>query len=219
MEELTLFTYCRSSAAYRVRIALNVKGINYQSEFIHLLKDGGQEKTEYYSQINPQQLIPSLLADGDVITQSMAIIEYIDEVYPIPALLPDNPIDRSYVRSIAQTIACDIHPLNNLRVLEYLEKKLSVETAEKNKWYCHWINLGFSALEERLKKSGKSGKYCFENQITMADICLVPQVYNALRFNCDPKKYTLIYNIYQNCMKSAVFINASPEKQKDFVVS
>jgi len=215
-QNLTLYTYCRSSAAYRVRIALNYKGLAYQSEYVHLLKDGGQEKSEDYRKINPQQLVPSFADGNNIITQSLAIIEYIEETHPTPALLPSSASDRAFVRSLAMNIACDIHPLNNLRVLTYLDKELNIDKENRETWYRHWINEGFSALEEQLARIKNKSDYCFSNQITLADICLIPQVYNGMRFKCNIESYPIINQIYQNCMKLAAFKQSSPEEQVDF---
>lgn len=217
MEELTLYTYCRSSAAYRVRIALNLKKLSYKPHYIHLLKDGGQEKSSEYTKLNPQQLVPTMTVNDDVVTQSLAIIEYLEEKYPEQPLLPDTPLDRAYVRSLAHTIACDIHPINNLRVLNYLNELTNFDPEKKSKWYCHWIDEGFNAIEKRLNNN-KASSFCFGEQPTMADVCLIPQVYNAKRFNCNPEKYQRILQIYDNCLQLDAFKQASPEQQEDFEV-
>jgi len=214
MQALTLYTYFRSSAAFRVRIALNLKGLAYESKYIHLLKDGGQEKSAEYEQINPQKLVPSLMDGDQVITQSLAIIEYLNEKYPEPSLLPEDLIVRAQVRAMALSIACDIHPLNNLRVTQYLDKALGVDENDRKKWIQHWVAEGFAAIENQLKKQDSSD-YCFGNRVTMADLCLIPQVYNALRFDCDMTSYPRINRIYRQCMKQPEFVTASPEQQAD----
>ena len=211
---LSIYTYFRSSAAFRVRIALNLKGLAYESNYIHLLKDGGQEKSAKYELINPQKLIPSLVDDDQVVTQSLAIIEYLDEKYPEPALLPGDFSARAQVRSLALAISCDIHPLNNLRVLKYLDEVLSVDENGRKKWIQHWVAEGFSAFESQLGKLD-SVDYCFGDGVTMADLYLIPQVYNALRFDCDMTSYPRINRIYQQCMKQPEFVTASPEQQAD----
>ena len=218
MQDLKLYTYSRSSASYRVRIALNVKGLPWKPEYVHLIRDGGQEKLPAYRNINPQQLVPSFTSNGDVITQSLAIIEYLDEVHPQPALLPSEPMDRAYVRSLAYAIACDIHPLNNLRVLKYLEDQLGTEKKKRDEWYCHWIKEGFSAIEQRLIRDGRHKAFCLGDVVSLADLCLIPQVYNARRFHCDMAAFPVIDCIYKNCMELAAFKHASPEEQGDYEV-
>ncbi len=216
---MKLYTYWRSSAAYRVRIALALKGISYESKFIHLVKDGGEQLKPEYEAINPQKLVPSLvLEDGTVLTQSMAILEYLEEMYPEPALLPEKSSDRSYVRALCQSIASDIHPVDNLRVLSYLTGELGVDGDQKMTWYKHWITLGFDAIEKTLKQSGLAGDFCFGDTPTFADICLVPQVYNARRFDMDLSVYPLIAGIDENCLKLDEFVGAQPEKQGDAIL-
>ncbi len=215
MSNISLYTYYRSSAAYRVRIALNYKSLSYHSEYIHLLKEGGQEKTAAYQQINPQKLIPSLVADGHIMTQSLAIIEYLDEKYPDPPLLPSSPEKRAQVRALAQSIACDIHPLDNLRVLTYLDKTLGLGKPQRDQWYCYWIAQGFSAIETLISKENKNYPFCYGHEISLADIFLIPQVYNAHRFNCSVQEYVNINRVYKNCMELAVFQMAAPEAQGD----
>jgi len=215
MQALTLYTYFRSSAAFRVRIALNYKGLAYESRFIHLLKDDGQEKSAEYEKINPQKLVPALVDGNQVITQSLAIIEYLDEKYPTTALLPKEFIARAEVRSLALSIACDVHPLNNLRVQQYLDKELSVDEEKRKRWIQHWVAEGFSAFETTLDRLG-SKDYCFGKQVSLADLCLIPQVYNAIRFECELNAYPRINQIYQHCMALPEFVTASPEQQQDF---
>lgn len=208
-----LCSYFRSSAAYRVRIALNLKNIDYEIRPVHLLKDGGEQFNADYLALNPQGLVPVLIVENKVLTQSSAIIEYLEEVFPNPPLLPANPIERAYVRSLAQIIACDIHPLNNLRVLNYL--KDTVENGFQQAWRSHWIQEGLAAFEQLLQKHGYFGRFCFGGMPGMADAFLIPQVYNALRFECKMKSYPLIRGIYENCLQEAAFSNAAPESQPD----
>src|SRR5690606_4726115 len=178
---MKLYSYFRSSAAYRVRIALNLKGLAYETVPVHLLKDGGQQLSDSYRSLNPTALVPTLV-DGDLaVGQSMAILEYLEETHPEPALLPRDAKGRARVRAIAQTIACDIHPLNNLRVLKYLKRTLGVPDEAKNAWYRHWVEEGLAALETMLARSPETGRYCHGDTPTMADICLVPQIANARR--------------------------------------
>lgn len=210
---LILYSYFRSSAAYRVRIALNLKNIDYQIRPVHLLKNGGEQFNADYLALNPQGRVPVLVEQDQVLTQSSAIIEYLEEIYPVPPLLPTDPIARAYVRSLAQMIACDIHPLNNLRVLNYLKNTFNHD--QKQVWYIHWILEGFAALEMRLQKSDYPGLFCFGDVPSMADAFLIPQVYNALRFDCEMESFPLISAIYHNCMQETAFQNAAPENQPD----
>ncbi|MGR9036888.1 MAG: maleylacetoacetate isomerase [Gammaproteobacteria bacterium] len=208
-----LYSYFRSSAAYRVRIALNLKNIDYEIRPVHLVQNGGEQFKADYLALNPQGRVPVLVVQNQVLIQSAAIIEYLEEVYPLPPLLPFNAIERSYVRSLAQIIACDIHPLNNLRVLNYLKETLNF--GRKEAWYCHWVDEGFAALEQMLQQSEYRGRFCFGDTPGMADAFLVPQVFNALRFDCDMKNFPLISGIYQNCMQETAFLKAAPENQPD----
>ncbi len=211
---ITLYSYFRSSAAFRVRIALNLKGIDYQIHSVHLLKDGGQQSHAKYLKLNPQGLVPVLVIDDMVISQSAAMIEYLEETYPEPSLLPKSVAERAYVRSLAQTVACDIHPLNNLRVLQYLKTRFNIADA-KASWYPHWIEKGFDAFEHRLCEHGSNGRFCFGDTAGMADIFLIPQLYNALRFDCGLESYPLIKSIYAHCMQQTAFAKAAPENQPD----
>lgn len=212
---MKLYSYFRSSAAYRVRIALALKGLDFDLIPVHLVKDGGEQKQPDYTAINPQQLVPSFETDdGEILTQSMAIMEYLEENYPQIPLLPTDKIARAKVRAIAQLIASDIHPLNNLRVLKYLKHTLKIEETQKDAWYQHWIYLGFDALEKLLPEHGN---FCYGDMPTIADCCLIPQVYNALRFECDMTDYPKIMRIYQHCNTLPAFITASPEQQVDAV--
>ncbi len=208
-----LYSYFRSSAAYRVRIALNLKKIDYEIRPVHLLKHGGEQFNADFMALNPQGRVPVLVTKNQVLTQSSAIIEYLEEAYPSPPLLPADALDRAYVRAVAQLIACDIHPLNNLRVLNYLQDVFQFDA--KQTWYCHWIQDGFAALETRLQQSPGRGGFCFGDTPGMADAFLVPQVYNALRFNCAMARFPMISAIYQNCLQEMAFTNAAPENQPD----
>lgn len=210
---MKLYSYWRSSAAYRVRIALHLKQLSFETIPVHLLKDGGQQHHADYQLLNPAELVPVLQDDSLSLNQSLAIIEYLDEVYPEPALLPVAAADRAKVRALALDIACDIHPLNNLRVLQYLTGPLALSEQQKLSWIQHWLATGFTALEQRLSQT--AGEYSFGNQITLVDLCLVPQVYNALRFNLDMQSYPTVYRIYQHCQQLAAFALAAPEQQLD----
>ena len=210
---LTLFDYHRSSAAYRVRITLNLKGLAYQSKSINLLES--EEVSNEYRALNPQGLVPTLVVKneerGDIIlTQSLAICEYLEELQPEPSIMSEKAFSRARIRSLAQLIGCDIHPLDNLRVLNYLEDELSVDKESKMTWYKHWIKVGFDALEHRLQES-ETGDYCHRNKVSLADICLVPQVYNAYRFDCNLSTYPKIVEIAKRCNQLPAFIKAQPE--------
>jgi maleylacetoacetate isomerase len=207
-----LYSYFRSSAAYRVRIALNVKRLPYETVPIHLVKSGGQNKTPEYRAINPQMRVPALvLPTGDVLVQSLAIIEYLDETSPQPPLLPAEPGDRAKVRAFAQVIACDIHPLNNIGPLRYLKNPLKHEQAEIDGWYHHWILDGFEALEAMIEP----GPYAFGSQVTLADICLVPQMYNARRLKVPLDRFPKIVAVDAACLQLEAFDKARPENQPD----
>lgn len=209
---MLLYDYWRSSASYRLRIALNLKGINYDQLSVHLVKDGGEQHKADYKSKNPQGLVPSLeLDDGTILTQSIAILEYLEEAFPEPSILPQNLLERAFARSIAQIISADIHPVNNLRILQYLTKELGVAEEAKTTWYQHWIYKGFDAIEARLGNS----PYCSGNTPSIADICLIPQVYNAQRFNCDLSAYPKITAINETCAKIDAFEKALPENQPD----
>ncbi len=206
-----LYNYYRSSASYRVRIALNYKNLPYECKTVNLIKDGGEQHAAEYLKLNPQGLVPTL-TDGDlVLTQSIAILEYLEEVYPEPSLLPQGALERANVRAVVDLIACDTHPLNNLRVLQYLKNELDVNDEQKTKWYQHWIAKSFTALEKILQKH-IAGSYCFGDQVTMADICLIPQVYNAHRFKCAMQDYPRINQINKHCLTLSAFVDASPRE-------
>ncbi|MEQ6291507.1 maleylacetoacetate isomerase [Vogesella sp. GCM10023246] len=208
----TLFGYFRSSAAYRVRIALNLKGLDYHQQPVSLVK--GEQRGDDYLALNPQGLVPALLDNGVLLTQSLAICEYLDDAYPdTPALLPAAPVLRAQVRAVAQSIACDIHPLNNLRVLNYLKNELLLEDDARNAWYQHWVSAGFAALERQLAAS--AGQYCFGDVPTLADACLLPQVFNAQRFNVDMAAYPLLAGIAGRLEQLPAFAAAHPSQQPD----
>ena len=213
---LTLYTYFRSSAAYRVRIALSLKGLDYQSAPVHLVRDGGQQRQAAYLGKNPQGLVPALeLPDGTVLTQSLAIMEYLEEAYPQQPLLPADALGRARVRALSQAIACDIHPVNNLRVLQYLQQQLHIDDAQKNAWYRHWISEGLGAVEALLARHPATGSFCHGDTPTLADCCLVPQVFNALRFGCPLDAFPTVRRIAEHCNTLAAFAQAAPARQPD----
>jgi maleylpyruvate isomerase len=210
---MKLYTFFRSSASFRVRIALNAKGLKYEPAGVSLPK--GEHLQSGYKSINPQGLVPALEDGGRLLTQSLAIIEYLDEVHPGPKLLPADPLDRAYVRAFSQIVACEIHPLNNLRTRKYLSKTYQLDEEGVNSWYRHWIAEGFQMMEATLARERKHGRHVFRDQITMADCCLVPQVFNAILYKCDLKPYPAVMRIHEACMKLGAFIQAQPSKQPD----
>lgn len=210
-----LYTYFRSSAAYRVRIALNLKKLNYDSEYIHLVKNGGEQKSDSYKQINPMGLVPAFKSGGHTYTQSLAIIDYLEQKQPEPSIYPEDANDKIWAKTLAYTICCDIHPINNLSVIQYLKNNLSADEQAVKSWIQHWIVRGFNAIEHQLINDDKSGLYCYKNQATIADICLIPQVYNALRYDVDLSQYPAIKAIYEHCLAQPDFIQAAPESQPD----
>ncbi len=212
---LKLYNYFRSSASFRVRIALNLKGLSYDYAVVHLTKGGGQQFAPAFRMLNADALIPVLDDDGHVLTQSLAIIEYLDEVHPEPPLLPQQPLDRAYVRAFALTIACEIHPLNNLRVLRYLVQQLGVDEDAKNAWYRHWVEQGLGALEARLLAEGRSGRHVFADRVSLADVVLVPQIFNARRFDCRLDHVPTLMQIFDRCMELGAFADAQPSRQPD----
>jgi maleylacetoacetate isomerase len=207
-----LYTFFRSSAAYRLRIALNLKGLQAEMISIHLQKGGGQNRKDEYRRINPQMRVPALKIDsGDVLIQSLAIIDYLDEVHPQPPFLPTDPLDRAKVRGVAQIIACDIHPLNNTSPLRYLKNQLGHDQAQIDAWYRHWILEGFESVEALISPA----PYAFGNEVTLADICLVPQVANARRFNVPLDRFPKIVEVDRACLQLSAFDRAKPENQPD----
>jgi maleylpyruvate isomerase len=209
---VTLYSYFRSSAAYRARIALNLKGVAYDTVAIHLTRDGGEQSSPAFRAVNPQMRVPVLkLPNGETLLQSLAIIEYLDELQPQPRLLPDNAAQRAHVRAVAQIIACDIHPLNNTSSLNYLRRMLKADEAAINAWYAHWVAAGFDAVEALLAP----GPYAFGGTVGLADICLVPQVYNARRFKIPLERYPKIVAVDAACAKLVAFEKARPDNQPD----
>ena len=209
--KVKLFDYYRSTASYRVRIALNLKGISYDRFVVHLTNNGGEQFDPKYISLNPQGLVPALQTKDVVLNQSLAIIEYLDEIKPKPSLLPSNSLDKAMVRSISQMIACDIHPLNNLRVLNELRNRFKASDADVFDWYHHWLKKGFDAIEKKLQQSERIRPVCFGDQVSMADICLVPQVYNAVRFDFPLENYPLIRQINKHCLSIDSFKQAEPD--------
>lgn len=210
---MKLYNYFRSSASFRVRIALELKGLPYEYLAVHLVK--GEHKDPKYAALSASQLVPALqLDDGQVLTQSMAIIEYLDETHPHPPLLPPDPLGRARVRALAQLIACEIHPLNNLRVLKYLVRELKVEEEAKNAWYRHWVRSGLEAFERELQRL-PPGRYCHGDTPTLADCCLVPQVFNGQRFNVDFAGLTRTMAAFEACMRLPAFQKAQPSSCPD----
>ncbi len=212
---MKLYSYFRSSAAYRVRIALNLKGLAYETVPVHLLKDGGQQFSDSYRAVNPSQLVPALV-EGDLsVGQSIAMLEYLEETHPQPPLLPTDASGRARVRAIAQHIACDIHPLNNLRVLKYLKQELGQDQEARDNWYKHWVAVGFSSIEALLADHPDTGRYCHGDQPGYADACLVPQVFNARRMGCDLSDFPTIVRIDAACAELDAFCDAAPASQPD----
>lgn len=212
---MRLYTYFRSSAAYRVRIALNLKGLAWETVPVHLLRGGGEQHQPDYLALNPNGLVPALDDEGLLLTQSLAIIEYLDETHPEPALLPSDAAARARIRAIAQTIACDIHPINNLRVLRYLTRELGATEAQKTAWYRHWVELGLAAVEAKLTNDTRTGVFCHGDSPSLADCCLVPQVFNARRFACDLSAMPTLLRIVERCEAMEAFRLAAPEHQSD----
>ena len=210
-----LYSYWRSSAAFRVRIALNLKGIDYDIIPVHLTKNGGEQLSENYENKNPNRLVP-LFEDGkNSIHQSLAIIEYLDEIQAKPALLPGSAIDRAWVRSLAMDIAIDIHPISNLRVLRYLIKQAGASNEAKDIWYQHWVKVGLDSMEKQLSGDPRVGRFAFGDQPGLIDTCLVPQIFNALSSKMDISTYPTLMKIFHECMKLPAFVEASWEKQID----
>jgi maleylpyruvate isomerase len=212
---MKLYSYFRSSAAYRVRIALNLKGLDYDYAPVHLVRAGGEQLKPDYRTLNPDGIVPTLVDGDDVLTQSLAIIEYLDETHPEPALLPRLPADRAFVRSVALQIACEIHPVDNLRVLRYLKHELNVADDAKDAWYRHWIDSGFTSLEKRLAGDSRVGALTYGDTPTLADLCIVPQVFNARRFDIDLSPYPTIVRIADHASQLDAFARAAPASQPD----
>ena len=212
---MKLYNYFRSSASFRVRIALNLKGLPYEYAAVHLTKGGGQQFAPEFRAINPDALIPVLEDEGQRLTQSLAIIEYLEETHPEPPLLPTAPLERAYVRAIALGIACEIHPLNNLRVLRYLVRDLKVTDEQKDAWYRHWVQEGLAAIEARLVAENRCGRYALGGQVTLADVVIVPQIFNAKRFDCRLDHVPTVMRIFENCMELPAFVDAQPSRQPD----
>ncbi len=212
---IKLYNYFRSSASYRVRIALNLKGLPYEYLSVHLLKDGGQQLAPSFRALNPESLVPVLDDDGEVLTQSLAIIEYLEETRPAPPLLPRDAAERAYVRGIALAIACEIHPLNNLRVLRYLVKTLGASEEQKNAWYRYWVEQGLASIEARLVAEQRSGRYALGDAVTLADVFIVPQIFNAQRMDCNLDAVPTVMRIFDNCMQLPAFVDAQPSAQPD----
>jgi len=214
-EQLRLYSYWRSSAAYRVRIGLNLKGLAYETVPVHLVRDGGQQHAAEYVARNPQHMVPTLQHGARVIRQSVAILEYLDEAWPSPRLLPMTARDRARVRALALMVACDIHPLNNLRVLQYFEGTWNVPQAERDDWIKHWVIDGFTAMETLLAEDAATGTFCHGATPGLADCCLVPQVFNARRFGVDMGAFPTLVRIEQACLALPAFDQARPENQPD----
>jgi maleylacetoacetate isomerase len=212
---MNLHNFFRSSASWRVRIALNLKGLKYDYRSIHLRRNGGEQFTQEFRALNPHSLVPVLDDDGRQLTQSLAIIEYLDELHPEPPLLPKGAFERARARALALSIACDLHPLNNLRVLNYLTNTLGTSDETKMAWYRHWVELGLGALEAQLVASALTGQFCQGNTPGMADCCLIPQLFQARRFECDLSAYPTLLSIEQNCNQMPAFQAAAPGRQPD----
>ncbi|MGD8326862.1 MAG: maleylacetoacetate isomerase [Sphingomonadales bacterium] len=208
-----LYTYFRSSAAFRVRIALNLKGLDWEAIPVNLREN--EQKDTGYIAANPQGLLPALAVEGEILSQSLAILEYLDEVQPDPALLPERSIDRAHVRAMAQVVACEIHPLNNLRVLKYLRGPLGQSEEVTNEWYRYWIKEGFTALEALVRRYG-SDTHCFGDVLSLADVCLVPQMWNARRFKTDLNAFPRLCAIDAHLTSMDAFESAKPENQDDY---
>jgi len=211
---MKLHNYFRSSASYRVRIALKLKGLDYEYCSVHLNRNGGEQFSAAFRELNSLSLVPVLEDDGQRLSQSLAILEYLDQVYPDPPLLPHSPLERARVRSLALSVACEISPLNNLRVLSYLTRELGLSSEAKTRWYQHWVALGLSALEAEIGR-GPAGLFCHGDAPGLADCCLIPQLYNARRFDCDVSAYPRLLAIEASCAALPAFREAAPDHQPD----
>ncbi len=214
-EPVALYGYWRSTAAWRVRIALNLKGVAWSGRPVHLLRDGGEQRRPEYLRLNPQGLVPALAIDGQLLVQSLAIIEYLEETRPQPALLPADAAGRARVRGLAQLVAADLHPLNNLRVLQYLGAEMGAGEAQREAWYRHWVRVGLDALETRLARDPATGRFCHGDAPGLADCCLVPQLYNARRYDCPLDACPTLLRIEAACNELDAFQAAVPERQPD----
>jgi maleylacetoacetate isomerase/maleylpyruvate isomerase len=212
---MKLYNYYRSSASFRVRIALALKGLGYDYVPVHLLKNGGRQFDAEFKAMNPAALVPVLDDDGMLLTQSLAIIEYLDETRPAPPLLPADASGRARVRAIALAIACEIHPLNNLRVLAYLSQTLGITESQRNAWYRHWVETGLAAVEAMLAGDSRTGACCHGDAPTLADVCLVPQIFNALRFDCRLDHVPTVMRIHEHCLTLPAFAESVPARQPD----
>ena len=210
---MKLYSAARSSASFRVRTALNLKGLPYEYVPVDLVH--GEQLRDTFRGLNPAELVPVLDHDGAVLTQSLAIIEYLDERYPQPPLLPHDPLDRAYVRSIALAIACEIHPLNNLRVLRYLVQNLGQTEEARNAWYRHWVEQGLAQVEAQLGAQRRCGRFVLEDAVTIADVLVVPQIFNARRFDCRLDHVPTVMRIFDACMQLPAFVEAQPSRQPD----
>ena len=210
---MKLYTYFRSSASYRVRIALAYKGLAHDSAYVNLPK--GEHQVDAFRSVNAQALVPALEDGGRVLIQSLAIMEYLDETHPEPPLMPKGAVDRAYVRAVAQIVACELHPLNNLRTLKYVKRTYKLDESGVNAWYRHWIAEGFTMLEGYLARERRAGRYCYGDMVTIADCCLVPQVFNAQRYECNLGPYPTIVRIFDECMKLDAFTSTQPSAEAD----
>ncbi len=208
----TLYDYFRSTASYRVRIVLALKELSYQCKEVHLINGGGEQLSPTYSQLNPEQLVPTLVENTTdfTLSQSLAIIEYLESQHPTPSLGSDDPKTQALIKSVALSICCDMHPLNNLRVLNYLKNTLHLSDDQKKTWYHHWLHKGFTALETQLSAIKRNQPFCFSDRITLADVCLIPQWYNACRFKMDLSSYPLLSSINEHCLALEPFKSAAP---------
>lgn len=212
---MQLYTYFRSSAAYRVRIVLGLKGLDWEAIPVHLVQDGGQQHSVEYKAVNPAGLVPAFKEGDAVLTQSLAIIEYLEETYPAVSVLPGDAIARAHIRALAYDIACDLHPINNLRVLKHLENSLGLSAEQRKEWYLHWVALGLEAFEQQLLAHNKEGDFCYGTVPTLADACLIPQVFNAHRFGYSTDHLQRVTKAVQACAQLPAFIQAEPANQSD----